>query len=115
MDRSVASAEPQKKRYRWLYSLEATMEAPMFLLGLVWLWLLIQEFTSAGLSPLQDRLLIVPQAKVHFSKLDYCYCVSGASAAGISCAAGTEYSPGQFCYFYYAHGAFFNLGAAFCH
>lgn len=58
MDRSATPAEPQKKRYRWLYSLEATMEAPMFLLGLVWLWLLIQEFTSSGLSPLQDRLLI---------------------------------------------------------
>lgn len=55
---STVQAEQRKKKYRWLYRLEGTLEAPMFVLGLIWLWLLIQEFTSNGLTPAQDRLII---------------------------------------------------------
>lgn len=41
-------------KLRWLYRLEAWLEAPMFLLALVWLWLFITEL-SHGLSVAQQR------------------------------------------------------------
>jgi hypothetical protein len=40
---------------RLLYRLEATLEAPMFLLALVWLWLFAVELTT-GLTPVQQRI-----------------------------------------------------------
>ncbi|MCW8193798.1 hypothetical protein F6455_03230 [Proteobacteria bacterium 005FR1] len=42
-------------KLRLLYRLEASLEAPMFVLALVWLWLFVVELT-AGLTPLQQRI-----------------------------------------------------------
>lgn len=47
----------KRKKFRLLIKLEAWLETPMFLLGLVWLWLFMVEVTR-GLSPGQEYLVI---------------------------------------------------------
>lgn len=45
----------EREKLRLLYRLEAALEAPMFLLAVIWLWLFAVEFFS-GLTPLQQRM-----------------------------------------------------------
>ena len=57
MGGTTEQAIRRRTKYRWLYRLEAWLEAPMFILGLVWLWLLIKELVS-GLTPTQDKFVV---------------------------------------------------------
>lgn len=47
-------AAAETRRYRMLHKVELWLETPMLILALVWLWLLIAEFTR-GLTPLEQK------------------------------------------------------------
>ncbi|WP_157593662.1 hypothetical protein [Pontibacter actiniarum] len=50
-------SQKKRKHFRLLYKLEAGLEAPMFLLSILWLIFFILELTQ-GLTPTQERLVI---------------------------------------------------------
>ncbi|MFP4004861.1 MAG: hypothetical protein ACLFV8_13890 [Alphaproteobacteria bacterium] len=52
-DSPLRAARKRRRRYRLLYRLEAGLEAPMFLLAVIWLWLFVDELLT-GVSPWQQ-------------------------------------------------------------
>lgn len=52
------SALKRRKRYRFLYQLEAWMETPMFLLAIFWLYLFILELAK-GLTAFQEKMVLI--------------------------------------------------------